>query len=110
VIDSAGAGLLLAKAWGILLLIAFVRWTLGPADVVRVVRLSCGWLALPSLALLGLSFAFERWPEGAVRAAFDQRGAWTLSVVVLLGLAWIMHRIARQARNPATELRVLPWL
>jgi hypothetical protein len=88
----------------------FLRWTLGASDVVRVVRLTLAWFALPSLSLFAVALAARRWSGGAAAGAFDQRGAWALSLAVLLGLAWIVHRVARQARHPATELRILPWL
>ena len=107
---AIGAALLLGKAWALLLGIVFLRWTLGAADVARVARLTAIWFAGPSLGLLAAAVALRRWSGGAVAAAFDQRGAWALSVAVLLGLAWIVHRVVRQTRNPGTELRVLPWL
>jgi NADH-quinone oxidoreductase subunit H len=107
---AMGAALLLGKAWVLLLGIVFLRWTLGPADVARVARLTAVWFAGPSLGLLAVAVALRRWSGGAVAAAFDQRGAWALSAAVLLGLAWIVLRVVRQARHPGTELRVLPWL
>ena len=107
---AIGAALLLGKAWALLLGIVFLRWTLGPADVARVARLTAVWFAGPSLGLLAFAIVLRRWSAGPVAAAFDQRGAWALSAVVLLGLAWIVHRVVSQARNPGTELRVLPWL
>lgn len=108
--DLLGAALLLAKAWTLLLGVALARWTLGPTDALKVVRWTLAWFVLPSLLILGISMAVRGLPAGAASGALDQRSAWALSLVLLLGLAWFMQRVVRQARNPATELRVLPWL
>ncbi len=108
--DLLGAGLLLAKAWTLLLGVALARWTLGATDALRVVRWSAVWFVLPSWLILGVSVAVRRFSMGAASGALDQRSAWALTSVLALGLAWFAHRIFRQARNPATELRVLPWL
>ena len=109
-LETAGAAVLLAKSWALLLGIVFLRWALGATDVLKVARLSVAWFALPSLCLLAATFVLRRWSAGAIGGAFDQRGAWGLTAVALVGLAWIVLRIARQARQPVTELRVLPWL
>jgi NADH-quinone oxidoreductase subunit H len=108
--DLLGAGLLLAKAWTLLLGVTLARWTLGPTDALRVVRWSVSWFVLPSLLVLGVSVAVRRFPLGAASGALDQRSAWALTLVLVLGVAWFVHRVFRQARNPGTELRVLPWL
>jgi NADH-quinone oxidoreductase subunit H len=108
--DLAGAALLLAKAWALLLGIALARWTLGPTDTLRVIRWSAAWFVLPSALILAVSVTVRRFPAGAASGALDQRSAWALSLVLLLAVAWFLQRVLRQARHPATELRVLPWL
>jgi len=108
--DLLGAALLLAKSWTLLLGVALARWTLGPTDALKVVRWSASWFVLPSLLLLAVSVAVSRAPAGAASAAFDQRSAWALSLVLFLGLGWFAQRVVRLARHPQTELRVLPWL
>jgi NADH-quinone oxidoreductase subunit H len=108
--DMAGAAILLCKTWTLLLGIALVRWTLGPLDAVRVLSSAVFWFSLPSLALLTLALILRRLPATAANAAFGHQGAWALLAAIVLALAWLMHRVARQARNQSVELRVLPWV
>jgi NADH-quinone oxidoreductase subunit H len=108
--DTAGAVILLGKTWLLLLGIVLLRWTLGRLDAVRVLRSAWLWLVLPSLGLLALALGSRRLPGAVASAALGQPGAWALCAAIFLALAWLMHRVGRQARSCPKELRVLPWL
>jgi|SRR5579859_5153569 len=106
-LELAGAALVLAKTWGLVVLVAWVRRALGARTLrERSRRAAIAWAPL-SLAVLGTTLAWDAWaPSGAVQSLVS--GA----LVAVAGLAAVAmaHRVRQGLLAPGCEGRLSPFL
>ncbi|HEY6077592.1 MAG TPA: NADH-quinone oxidoreductase subunit H, partial [Polyangiaceae bacterium] len=107
---ATGAVLLMLKTWGVVLLVAGLRWTLGRVSVEQC-RSALVRVGLPSALLLPV--ASQLWAVGAqglVLSAY--RGAIALALFVATGaaLTLIARRLNHDLRLQRGESGINPWL
>jgi NADH-quinone oxidoreductase subunit H len=106
-LELAGAMLVLAKTWGLAVLLAWARRALGARTLrERSRRAAMVWTPL-SLAVLAATLAWDGWaPSGAVQSLVS--GA----LVALVGLAALAmaHRVRHGLLAPGGEGRLSPFL
>jgi NADH-quinone oxidoreductase subunit H len=101
-LELAGAAWLLAKTWGVVLGLGWVRWALPRRAMGERTRATALWLAPLAVAALAATAAWTWWsPARAAQLLVSG----TLVAVVALGAAALAHRI-----RYAVEARLSPFL
>jgi NADH-quinone oxidoreductase subunit H len=106
-LQLAGAAWLVAKTWGVVLL---VTWSASALPAMRLgerTRRAALWLVPVSLAALVATAAWSWWSPA--RAAQLLMSASLFALVVLLGLA-LAHRVRHGLMSPVGDGRVSPFL
>lgn len=107
---SAGALVLLLKAWSLLGVAGLLRWALGDLDVAAMRRLGLLVLVLPSAVCVLLALAWQRLVRGPVVSPVAEEVRVILFGTVLAGAALLVHRALRSDKAEATDLGVQSWL
>jgi hypothetical protein len=107
---ATGAIVLMVKTWGVVLLVAGLRWTLGRVSVEQC-RGALARVALPTAITLPiLERVWALGAQGLVLSAYRGAIALALFVAAALTLASIARRLSQDLRLQRGESGINPWL
>ncbi len=109
-LQALGAALLAAKTWGVVAIIALLRWIMPGLRHSEVAGV-CWRIAVPgSVAVVGLAVAWGHPALQRVAGAVSGSFGVAFSTLVAVLFALLAVRVLRALRRPALEASVNPWL